>query len=359
MRPVALVIPLMVRGGAERQMAYMANWWSRQGRNITLITFNKQAAYHLHPAIRRICLDEIAVSAGIEMVGEKARIKCLRLALQAAQCSNVISFISRMNMRTIAAAQGLDMNIIVSERAFPPCVPLGEADEKRRRALYPQAKAVVVQTAYAKNVWATRFLPPDHVKVIPNALADFQPLACPELSLPRQPYVLAAGRLQRQKGFDLLLDAFAMLCGGFPELRLIIAGEGPERLALERQVAALGLQARVELTGMVEHINLLMQKACCFVLPSRFEGMPNVLMEAMALQTACIASDCRTGPAELIQHHYNGLLVPVGNIAGLADAMRQVIANDALRQELARNSAGSMQRFSLPAIMPLWERLLV
>jgi hypothetical protein len=126
-------------------------------------------------------LNDIAEANRIILDREETRVICLRQALQSITCRNIISFMTRMNMRTVLAAGNLQKNIIVSERSYPPSMPLPMPEEQRRRVIYPLADAVVVQTQYTKTFWAEKFLAPAAVKVIPNVLTAFSgeyPLRC-------------------------------------------------------------------------------------------------------------------------------------------------------------------------------------
>jgi glycosyltransferase involved in cell wall biosynthesis len=361
MQPLTLIIPTIIYGGAERVMVNMANWWASRGRPITLITYDaNDPAYPLHRHIKRLSLDTVAARAGMSLTSEENRIACIRLALQAAGHKNIISFLSRMNIRTLLAARGLRKRVMVSERVYPPAVYLGAEDEARRRECYPEAAWVVVQTRYAQTHWADKFLPPDKIKVIANpvSIVNTDEAGPAQFSFPPCPYILAAGRLDRQKGFDLLISAFAKIGAGYPGVKLIIAGEGPEREILERQIADQRLSGTVQLPGAAAQIHQLMSGALCFALSSRFEGMPNALMEAMAWGLPCIAFDCPTGPAELIRSQQNGLLAAREDVGALAQGLGRLLDDEQLRCGLGRQAKQDMQAFAPEKIMPLWEELL-
>ena len=153
---------------------------------------------------------------------------------------------------------------------------------------------------------------------------DERAQAAPDLRFSGKPTIVSAGRLHPQKRFDILLEAFARL-RAHRDVDLIILGEGELRQALERQVAELGLQNAVRLPGFLNNPFAVFARAHLFVLSSDFEGLPNVLIEAQGLGIPAIATDCPTGPAEIIVPDETGLLIPPGDPAALADAMGRLL----------------------------------
>jgi glycosyltransferase involved in cell wall biosynthesis len=110
--------------------------------------------------------------------------------------------------------------------------------------------------------------------------------------------------------------------------------------------------------GIVSDPEDWMERAAVFVLPSRFEGFPNVLVEAMAMGCAVVAADCRSGPRDVVCHEYNGLLVPIEDVAALSRAIVSLVEDDELRARLAKNAMAVRERFAAPAILAQWERLM-
>jgi glycosyltransferase involved in cell wall biosynthesis len=166
------------------------------------------------------------------------------------------------------------------------------------------------------------------------------------------------GRLGEEKGFDLLIEAFALLRHRFPQLSLVILGEGSGRSELERLIAARGLQSAVYMPGTVEQPHAILQQAGIFVLPSRFEGFPNALCEAMACGLPVVAADCRCGPREIIRNDVDGLLVPVGDIEALAGAMQRLMLDRSLQERLAAQAPSVVDRFSMARVTALWDQVL-
>lgn len=158
------------------------------------------------------------------------------------------------------------------------------------------------------------------------------------------PVVLAVGRLVKVKGFDLLLEAFAQVRRG-RDVRLVIFGEGPQRRELEVQIRALGLTNSVRLPGFDPNPYAAMARCSIFVLSSHFEGMPGVLIQALACGATVVATDCQTGPAEILIDGVNGRLVPAGNADALAAAIGVLLDDENARHRLASRSVASVAAF--------------
>lgn len=361
---MALVIPRLCFGGAERVMSGMANWWAAQGRDVTVITFDAAPpAYPLHPAVIRVALDGICPSfipARPDWPAEAHNISRLKQALELCleRCSQrplpVISFLSRMNMRVLLAARGLPCRVIISERVFPPCLPLLPEEEALRLRLYPEAFHIVLQTYDTWRHWGRAALPGGRISIIPNPAF---PPADTERSSPT-PLLLAVGRLERQKQFHLLIEMFASVAARIPPFRLAIVGEGSERPRLERLITRHQLQTRVTLAGETADPGALMRRAWCLALPSAFEGFPNVLLESMARGCPAVAFTCHSGPGEIIRQEVDGLLVPDGDRAGFQEALALMCGDGRLRHALASKAPHVLKRFSLKGIMSLWDELV-
>lgn len=165
---------------------------------------------------------------------------------------------------------------------------------------------------------------------------------------PGGPVLVAVGRLVRQKGFDLLLEAFARL--RMPELRLAILGEGPDRAALEAQAARLGVAGRVMMPGHVTQPAGWLAHAAAFVLSSRWEGFGHVVVEAMVCGAPVIATDCPHGPRDIVEPGLTGLLVPNGDVPALAEAMAGLLADPVRAAALRQAAATACERFSAATI---------
>jgi glycosyltransferase involved in cell wall biosynthesis len=207
------------------------------------------------------------------------------------------------------------------------------------RRYYPWADEIVaVSQGVADDLLELTDLPPSKVRVLPNPVVTpelvqraAEPLDDPWFTAGAAPVVLGAGRLDQQKDFPTLIRAFAAVRSRRPA-RLVILGEGPERGQLESLVEELGITADVRLPGFVSNPFSYMARAAVFVLSSAWEGMPGVLIQAMACGAPVVATDCESGPREALAGGKYGRLVPVGDHLALADAIAGTL--DALRPSL-------------------------
>jgi len=169
-------------------------------------------------------------------------------------------------------------------------------------------------------------------------------------------YILAVGRLCRQKGFDILIKAFAK-SNLKSKIKLIILGEGKERKNLEKLIIKLNLKKQILLHGKVDNPFIYMKHATFFVLSSRFEGFGIVIIEALACETPVIAANCESGPSEIIENRKNGLLVPVANEEALKSAMEKLFYDRKLYKRLKTNTRKSVERFDVKNIVKEWLKL--
>jgi glycosyltransferase involved in cell wall biosynthesis len=169
--------------------------------------------------------------------------------------------------------------------------------------------------------------------------------------------LVAAGWLANQKGFDMLLDAFALVVARHPDWQLQIFGSGPDRDALAARIDRLGLAGRAHLRGVTPQLDQELVAASIFVLSSRFEGLPMVLLEAMTAGLPAVAFDCPTGPAEVIRHGVSGLLVPPQDVPALAAGICELIEDPARRRAMGAAAIEGAERYSITAVRQRWEEL--
>jgi len=358
---LVLVISSLGGGGAERVMTLLANAWVERGNEVTLITLasDRMDRYPLDPAVRRIALDVAGNSAHVlAAIGHNiVRIRALRRAIAESRPDAVISFIAESNVRVLIAAAGLRVPVIISERTALNGHHMRGVWRTLRRWSYPRATAIVAQTrrcAAELEALARR-----QVDVIANPVSvESRPDDAAACERAGGPTLLAVGRLSPEKGFDLLIEAFAQTAPRHPDWNLVILGEGPLRAELERKIAEHDPGSRISMPGFDARVRSAMRRADLFVLSSRYEGFPNALLEAMTEGLACVSFDCDAGPRELIDHRRNGWLVPAGDVHALADALDTLMGDADLRAQLGRRARDVGSTYSLATILDQWNGLV-
>lgn len=329
---ISMVLPDFGGGGAERVMVFYANAFVERGIEITFIVGRAEGPclVDLRSEVRLI---DLKVSRMIRALPALVR------HLNADTPDAVLSALTHANLVTLLAARLVRKcpRIVVAERNSVKMLRQGRWPKRLLkqalvRALYPFADRITF-VSEAMQAEFSEFLsqPPDRLVTIYNPVQvdvlRYRGAARPEhpwLVEKNSPVVVAAGRLSPQKDFVTLLRGFAIL-SKHSSAKLIIYGEGPDRAALEALRADLNLADSVALPGFASNLPAEIGASDLFVLSSRWEGLPGVLLEALAMQKPVVASDCPTGPDEILEGGRWGMLVPVGDPDKLAEAMLQTL----------------------------------
>ena len=356
---VLFVINSLTGGGAERVMATLlrhSEAWRHSHKLSLALLDDTPAAYSLP--------DWLPVTQLDTRGGLLASILQLRALVRRSPPDVVLSFLTRANVSTCLALAGTGTPFVLSERvntsAHLPRGLSGMVSRALVRLTYPRARHVIaVSQGVADDLTSAFGVREERVSILSNPVDEA--LICERaqdwtVPVPDGPYVAAMGRLVPNKNFGLLVDAFARsgIAG-----RLVIMGEGPERAALVRKIADLGLADRVSLPGFLENPFPVIARAQCYVLPSNAEGFPNGLVEAMALGVPVISTNCRSGPSEILAERprtpigglecaAHGLLVPCDDRAALAEALL-VYQDEARRLHFARAAEARARDFTVAA----------
>lgn len=356
---ICLVVADLGPGGAQRVLTTLANAWAGQGRKVTVVTYEKPGSDSFYPLspeidIRRLDVMADATSALQGVLANLGRIRQVRHAIRGTNPDLVVSFVDVMNVIVLLATIGMRVPVLVCERTDPSRAPLPAAWHGARRCCYRRARGVLVQTESIADIFRPWL--GDRVAVIPNPVQVAGERHAEAESSPTQTRsVVAAGRLSEEKRFDLLLRAFGAVAPRFPDWTLTIHGDGPLRAALEAQRDALDLTDKVFFPGLTTRMAEIYGNADIFVLSSRFEGFPNALCEAMAYGVSVVATDCSSAIPEIITHNTDGLIVPSGDAAPLAQALGDLMTDEAMRTRLGENAKSIRQRYSLEVVLAMWD----
>ncbi len=333
---VAIFTANMDGGGAERAMLKLAGGIAGHGYDVDLV-LSRAEGHYLHEvpdAVRIIDLRARRVLSSIPGLVRYLRRERPTAMLTSMNYVNIVGIWARTLARVDTRLVVNEQNALSLEAAHSPRRRHRQMPRLIRR-FYPWADGVVsVAQGTADDLVRTTGLRPAHIKVVHNpivtpelrAMAD-APLDHPWFGAGQPPVLLAVGRFTPQKDFGTLIRASAgVLEGG--KARLLILGDGPERPHLEALVSSLGLEGSVGLPGWVGNPYPYMVRAAAFVLSSRWEGLPSVLIEALFCGAPVVATDCLSGPSEILEGGRFGLLVPVGDVDALAKGIAAALAGD-------------------------------
>ncbi len=349
-------------GGAERVAVDLAGHWAAAGREVMILTQAEGDAYPVPAGVQRRALGTDGGGGGglRGILDNLRRVRALRAVIRDFKPEIVLGMMTTSSILAVLAAWGLPAKVIATEHTHPPSQQLSGMWQRLRRLTYPRAARVVALTRGTAD-WLARHVPGSRLAVIPNPVHWPLPRSEPRLPPPAVPgrhYLLGVGRLHPDKGFDVLIDAYARLAGRFPDWDLLILGEGDERARLAAQAEAAGLAGRVYMPGRGGNVADWYESADLYVLSSRFEGLSNTLLEAMASGLAPVSFDCDTGPREIVREGVDGLLVrPVGQADALADALAGLMSDPQARARLAAEAVTTRERFSAARVLGLWQQL--
>lgn len=335
------------RGGAERVTVYLADYFARNGIGcdiITLKTGNNE--YEVPRNVNRYSLDRQG-KHGL------ANIFALRSLLKKSSADVMLIMGTTNGIYALTACFGLKIKTIISERNDPQNPTGKKLVNKVAYSIMKYADGFVFQTKDAKKYFDKKL--GNRGKVIMNPLVTDN---IPEVwDGERKKVIVSAGRYAPQKNQKMLIDAFARISADYPEYNLDIYGEGALQSELQQQINAYGLSERIILRGNVSNLLEVIKDASLFVMTSDFEGMPNALIEGMALGLPCISTDCPIGgPKSLIVDGENGLLVPVGDTVALEFAMRRVLDNSQLAQKMGQAATNIRKMLDVKNIGIQWKQ---
>ena len=331
------IVPSLSKGGAERVVSVLASELTKKERDAVIVThFWADEEYPVCDNVKIVCLSELNekdYKKKISIIYLIKLARMLRKAIIQQEPDYILPFLWTTCIRTDLALLGLKLKgrVIQTVRNNPEVFPENRVMKKYRNILVKKSNLTIVQNEQQKH-----YFPEKHWKKIKVLL---NPVSSSLFQMKRhenkaQFNIVGVGRLEKQKNFDLLIDAIADVLSKYTNIKLCIYGEGSMKKELQAHIDRMNLEQQVVLKGRSSDYEEIYGTASLFVLSSNFEGMPNTLLEAMAVGLPCISTNCPTGPSDIIQSGKNGILVPVGNKEKLSKAIETLIQDKELRNHM-------------------------
>ncbi len=390
---IAMYIGSLNKGGAERVMVNLAEYFFGRGYHVTLITtyladdeyevphgnwsltekdgFIKTEVLNQDDELKYVYLkkendgiDRVFTALmpderGGRLANFKRRISKLRNTFKEINSDIILSFLGKNNVMAINAARGLGIPVVVSVRSNPSREYGSKGLNLSMNMLFPKAAGVVVQTTGAKEYFKDSIQ--KKCRILPNSIhPDFINKEIVPFEN-RTKTIVSVGRLDDNKNQILLIKAFAKIADKHSDYRLVIYGDGPSKNKFMDEAKSLGLlDKNIFFMGNVSGVADKIKESEIFVLSSKQEGMPNALIEAMALGLCCISTDCPCGgPKDLINTKENGILIPMGSddamVESLSNALSEVIADRELSKKMSEAAVSVRQEYSPDRINLMWE----
>lgn len=351
-RKIMFVIHALGYGGAGKMIVYLANQLSKVGYEC-VIYVEEQVGKHYE------------VEANVEIIQETEFFKNyytrhfqqifqLRRRVKEINPDLVISFQTNQNALSVLATRGRSIPVIVSERGDP--YQYNNVVAKLKTAVINKAEGSVFQTKKAMEYYGK--------KLQERSTVIYNPCTVPYVPAPaweeRRNEIAFVARFDiQQKRQDLMIQAFAIVAKKNPELRLAFYGEGKEMKQIQQMAESLGVSDRVDFKGLVRDIPNAIRNAKMFVMTSDYEGLPNALIEAMAVGLPCVSTDCSPGgAAELIVSGENGVIVPCGDVDRLANCILEVINDPKCAYKYGKKAQEIADTLHPQKIYSQWEKYI-
>lgn len=350
-KTIAFYISSLTAGGAERVISNLANESAARGYEVFMLTDSMEdKEYHrLDERVKRIMIPKPEKNG--RAANAIGRVTKLRSVVKETHAAMLVSFIGKSNLRAVLATRFLRTGVVVSVRSAPAREYPTKLMRTLAKVLFGMAEGVVFQTEEARAFFSKRIR--NKAAVLMNPLhPDF---IRERYQGERRQEIVTVGRLHEVKNHEMLIAAFAALAEDYPALTLRIYGDGDRKEKLSAYIDELHMQGRVVLEGDQGGMAERIKASRIFVLTSNVEGMPNALLEAMALGLACVSTDCPCGgPRTVIRDGENGLLVPVGDTAALERALRRILSDPELEERLGANAAAIQKDLAPEWVNQMW-----
>lgn len=341
-------------GGAARVMVNVANGIAEKGHEVCFVTnFAAEHEYALHPGICRFNLEKDENKSNVVMKN-MTRIKALRRVLKQTGPDVSVAFMGENNFRLLIAAKGLPTKTVVSVRNDPAREYPSKLIKKMANVLYTHADGLVFQTEDARAAFPEKVR--QKSRIIFNQVDEsffYENYGPGE-------FLIACGRLNKQKNIPMLLKAFASVAPEHPDAELRIYGEGPLKDELIAMTKRLGIESAVRFMGFSGNMSEVYKQARLLLLSSDYEGLPNVMLEALASSVPVVSTDCPSGgPRMIIRNGENGYLVSVGDDREMADRMNEILSDTELYTGMRKNAYRTAAMFRPEQVLEEWTKMIV
>lgn len=333
------VIPSLSNGGAERVVSVLANGLVNRGHKVSIIIyFDTESQYHISKEV-----DVFNLSGGDEKKYSSMscfkRMPLLRKMIKQINADYIVPFLPHVCIQVGLVTFDLHHRVIHTIRNNPQLSPKSRIQRMVRDVFVKLSWKTIVQNQQQADYFSSKY----HRKlyILSNPISDSL------FKIERKPdegyCIVAAGRLIEQKNFPMLIHAMQVVVGTYPDIKLKIYGEGSLKPSLYELIQTIGLDDNIQLMGRTNDMPEVLSKASLFVLSSDFEGMPNALMEAMAIGVPCVSTDCPTGPRTLIVNGESGLLIKPNDVSEMATAICHMYENQIHAEEMAKLGKEKLQ----------------
>lgn len=333
-------------GGAERVLSILSQPFADHYEQVTYLMWHDAPVfYQIDDRVRLVSVERACRGGGM-----LRRLLWMRRYVRQERPDLLLSFSAPFNMLALTALLGSRQRIVVAERIDPRSFRWGYGLNILRTWLYHTADGILAQTPSSKAYFKTL---QRKTAVIYNPVVMPDQLVGRALTEAKQPVIVSAARLVKQKQQTVLIRAFAKFYKNHPTYRLIIYGKGPELERLQHDAEMMGVGHAVLFPGVVKEIWTAMLSAQMFVMSSQFEGMSNSLIEAMCLGLPCISTNV-SGAVDLIRHGENGFLVDVGDDEAISRCMEQLVADPVRSRQIGEQAATLYEALNVTCIARQW-----
>ena len=352
---ILFVAEITKPGGTERVVVNLANSFSRHGHQVQVVSVNTSSGDSFYPLNSNVKLNHLGV------VLEKKVLKRVSLGFR-----NTIAAIKSILPDTTSILMATDpitcYALALIQPKYPQhkyiaCEHMGLAIAKKysllaRKWLYGRMDAIVTLTQRDKKALVDGNVPHKRIAVIPNELSFSFEKSCDYTAK----QILTVGKFDNQKGYDLLLDYVLPIMPKYPDWKLILVGQGEWKDALQKRIDDAHFSHQIQLHPPTKDIKAYYMQSSVYVMTSRYEGFPMVLLEARACGLPVVSVDCPSGPADII-HKEDGILVPMGDADAFRNALEELLQNQLLRETLGQKAKKDSENYNSDSIYLQWSTL--